>query len=128
LRVTVASTGAEALERLRSRKPLPDFVLMDLHASRTDGFDALREIREDPLLRELKVIVVNAADEQDHAALSRSLHATAHVKRSTGLRGFLEAVRCIEELWFAELQNEMCSNRSLMETRVCNGADLVIET
>jgi CheY-like chemotaxis protein len=56
--VTLARNGAEALRELQTR---PDVVLLDLMLPGTDGYSLLRQIREDPRLRGIPVIVVSAA-------------------------------------------------------------------
>jgi two-component system cell cycle response regulator DivK len=53
-----ASDGREALERIREM--LPDLVLLDIQMPEMDGYQVLREIRNDPVLRNLRVVALTA--------------------------------------------------------------------
>src|ERR1051325_3092215 len=73
--VTVASDGDQALELLRGKHngsgpPRPDLVLLDLNLPRKDGREVLQEIKSDPTLRSIPVIVLTTSSAEEDIARS----------------------------------------------------------
>jgi chemosensory pili system protein ChpA (sensor histidine kinase/response regulator) len=63
-RVTLAKDGLDAMERLAQEKPA--IVLSDIEMPRMDGFDLVRNLRADPLLHDLPVIMITSRIAQKH--------------------------------------------------------------
>ncbi|GEP95463.1 ATP-binding response regulator [Chitinophaga cymbidii] len=74
LQITIAANGEDGLRK--THQCMPDLIIMDMHMPRLDGYDTLRMIRQDPLLRHIPVIAVSADafSEQQEAALSAGVN------------------------------------------------------
>jgi CheY-like chemotaxis protein len=100
--IEVARDGVEALARLRDpAQPLPDLVLLDLNLPRKDGREVLAEIRGDPRLRMLTVVVLSTSEAHLDIARSYELHANAYVTKPVELESFRRVVREIDHFFLA---------------------------
>jgi CheY-like chemotaxis protein len=98
----VASDGVYALEVLRDRSiPLPDLILLDLNLPRMDGRELLSEIRADPRLTRIPVVVLTTSDAEADIIRSYELHANAYVTKPVDLQRFLGVVREIDNFFVA---------------------------
>ena len=98
----VASDGVYALEVLREQSvPLPDLILLDLNLPRMDGRELLSEIRADPRLTRIPVVVLTTSDAEADIVRSYELHANAYVTKPVDLQRFLEVVREIDNFFVA---------------------------
>ena len=96
----VASDGVDALDQLRDEgRRLPDVVLLDLNLPRKDGLEVLEEIRSDPRLTSLPVVVLTTSEAHADIVRSYELHANAYITKPVGLEPFLEAVREIDRFF-----------------------------
>jgi CheY-like chemotaxis protein len=96
----VASDGVYALEQLRDPElSLPDLILLDLNLPRKDGREVLAEIRSDPRLTAIPVVVLTTSDAETDILRSYELHANAYVTKPVDLRQFLEVVREIDNFF-----------------------------
>ena len=97
--------GVEAMDFLRQRKeyadaPPPDLVLLDLNLPRKDGREVLEEIKDDPKLRLVPVVVLTTSAAERDLLKTYDLHANAYVIKPMDLDQFIEVVRVIENFWF----------------------------
>jgi two-component system, chemotaxis family, response regulator Rcp1 len=97
-RLTVAMDGVEALERLHGAER-PDVILLDLNLPRKDGLEVLEEVKADPGLRSIPVVVLSSSDAQDDVAAAYALHANCYVTKPVDLDQFLEVVATIQRFW-----------------------------
>jgi CheY-like chemotaxis protein len=96
----VVSDGALALEYLRDPdKPLPDLVLLDLNLPRKSGREVLAEIRSDPNLCRIPVVILTTSDAEADILKSYELHANAYVTKPVDLEQFLGVVREIDNFF-----------------------------
>jgi CheY-like chemotaxis protein len=100
-----ARDGVEAMEYLRRRAegtgvPPPDLVLLDLNLPRKSGREVLAEMKGDPELRVVPVVVMTTSEAEKDRLESYGLHANAYVVKPMDLDRFVEMVRVIEEFWF----------------------------
>jgi CheY-like chemotaxis protein len=105
-RIAVARDGVEALEYLRRegehRLRAPDFpavVLMDIKMPRMDGLEVLREIRADPALKTIPVVMLTSSREESDLIRSYQLGINAYVVKPVVFAQFIEAVRQIGVFW-----------------------------
>src|SRR5918992_5584163 len=87
--------GVEAMDFLHQRKeyadvPLPDLILLDLNLPRKDGREVLEEIKEDPDLRAVPVVVLTTSAAERDLVKSYDLHANAYVIKPIHLDHFVE--------------------------------------
>ena len=105
-RVTVAHDGVEAMEYLRregafsDREPGdPAVVLLDIKMPRKDGLQVLREIRTDPALRRLPVVILTSSREEQDLITSYDLGVNAYVVKPVGFPSFIDAVKELGMFW-----------------------------
>jgi CheY-like chemotaxis protein len=102
----VASDGVEALAFLRREGryagvPHPDLILLDLNLPKKDGREVLAEIKADPLLRRIPVVVLTTSEAEQDIIQSYDLHANCYVTKPVDLDAFMHVVRSIEDFWLA---------------------------
>ena len=97
--------GVEAMRFLRRQEnyadvPLPDLILLDLNLPRKDGREVLAEIKEDPELRLIPVVVLTTSEAERDLVKTYNLHANAYIVKPIDLNRFIEVVEAIENFWF----------------------------
>lgn len=98
--------GVEAMEFLRKAvedrggTPLPDLILLDLNLPRKDGREVLEEIKADPELMLIPVVVLSTSGAEEDLLKSYGLHANAYITKPLDLDRFVEVVQAIETFWF----------------------------
>ncbi|MGA2184119.1 MAG: response regulator [Bryobacteraceae bacterium] len=104
--VTVAPDGVEAMQFLRreppqfASAPRPDLILLDLNLPRKNGREVLEEIKGDPGLRCIPVMVLSSSEAADDLQRVYNLHANCYIRKPACLGEFVELVRSIEQFWF----------------------------
>ena len=97
--------GASALEYLRSSDDKrPDLVLLDLNLPGIDGLDVLAEMKSDPELRRIPVVVLTTSSSEADVHRAYDLGVNSYVTKPVGLDGWLEVVQCIDGFWFSLVQ------------------------
>lgn len=102
----VAEDGIQALAYLRREGPhagavRPDLVLLDLNLPRMSGREVLAEIKGDPRLRSIPVVVLTTSKAEEDIIKSYDLHANCYISKPVEFDGFVEVVRSIEDFWFS---------------------------
>ena len=100
------SDGVEAMDFLRRRGEyaggiVPDLVLLDLNLPRKDGREVLEEIKEDPELKLIPVVVLTTSEAERDLVRTYDLHANAYVVKPIDLDQFGAVVQGIKDFWFA---------------------------
>jgi two-component system, chemotaxis family, response regulator Rcp1 len=103
--LNVVTDGVEALAYLRREGKhagarRPDLMLLDLNLPKKDGREVLQEVKEDPDLRTIPVVVLTTSDADTDVIRSYELHANAYVRKPVDFDAFIEVVRTIEDFWF----------------------------
>jgi CheY-like chemotaxis protein len=103
-RLTVARDGAEALEILRGQgAPEPGYrphlILLDLNLPRRSGREVLAEVKADPALRTIPVIVLTTSDADEDVQAAYGLQANSYVVKPVGFDEFTGLARALEEFW-----------------------------
>jgi len=102
--VHVVHDGVEALEFLRRQgkyatAPRPDLILLDLNLPRKDGRQVLREIKDDPSLRRIPVVILTTSKGEEDVLRAYDLHANCYITKPVDFNRFMEVVKSIEEFW-----------------------------
>jgi CheY-like chemotaxis protein len=100
----VVRDGQEALDFLYRRgaygdAPRPDLILLDLNLPRYDGRQVLEQIKQDPELSLIPVVVLTTSSAEEDILRSYKLHANAYVTKPVDLDQFIAAVRQIDEFF-----------------------------
>jgi len=102
----VAEDGIEALEFLRNegrftRMPRPDLILLDLNLPKKDGREVLHDIKSDPLLLSIPVVILTTSKDEEDIIQSYDLHANCFITKPVNLDQFIKVVLSVEEFWFS---------------------------
>jgi CheY-like chemotaxis protein len=100
----VASDGVEALEFLRRQGKYahavrPGLILLDLNLPKMDGRKVLAEIKEDPDLKRIPVVVLTISKADEDIIKTYELHANCYITKPVDLEQFMEVVKAIENFW-----------------------------
>jgi CheY-like chemotaxis protein len=107
--VSLAEDGEEALAFLRRQEPhqaapRPDLVLLDLHLPRKNGFEVLAELKEDPDLRRVPVVILTGSDNEQSFIDAYNLHANCCVSKPSDQDEYARVVQKIERFWLTVAQ------------------------
>ena len=102
--IAIARDGIEAMTYLRREgacreERLPDLILLDLNLPKKDGREVLAEIKADPDLRHIPVVVLTTSRNEDDIGKSYDLHVNCYISKSRNLSQLFQIVRGIEEFW-----------------------------
>ena len=100
----VAKDGVEALNFLRREGQFteavrPDLILLDLNLPRKDGREVLSEIKADPELKTIPVVVLTTSRAEQDVLNSYQLQANCYITKPVDLEQFITVVRSIEDFW-----------------------------
>jgi len=113
--------GVQALAFLRKESgyadtPRPDLILLDLDLPKKDGREVLAEVKADPDLKCIPVIILTTSQEEQDVLVSYNDHANCYINKPVDLEQFLQVVTQIEEFWLTVVklpprQNGRCSRQ-----------------
>jgi chemotaxis family two-component system response regulator Rcp1 len=103
-RIFVVEDGVEALAYLRKEGKYaqairPDIVLLDLNLPKKDGREVLKEIKEDPGLKRIPVVILTVSKAEEDILKTYNLHANCYITKPVDLNSFLKVVQAIEGFW-----------------------------
>jgi chemotaxis family two-component system response regulator Rcp1 len=106
INLNVASDGAEAMDFLRREGkyadvPRPDLILLDLNLPKKDGREVLEEIKENPSLKSIPVVILTTSAAEEDILRSYLLHANCYITKPVDLDGFLKVVKSIDSFWLS---------------------------
>jgi CheY-like chemotaxis protein len=102
----VVSDGMEATSFLwRQGKyadaPRPDLILLDLNLPKKSGREVLEEIKVDPSLKSIPVVILTTSSAEEDILRSYQLHANCYITKPVDLDQFLKVVKTIDNFWLA---------------------------
>ncbi len=103
--VYVAKDGVEAMQFLHKEKPfkdapVPDIILLDLNLPRKDGREVLAEVKADPKLKHIPIVILTTSKADEDIIKTYNLHANAYITKPVDLNRFVEIIHALEEFWF----------------------------
>lgn len=104
--MSVASDGEDALKFLKREgrykdSPRPDLILLDLNLPRMNGKEVLEEIKRDPDLKRIPVVVLTTSDNEQDVRRAYDLHVNAYVRKPVDLDQFIKIVEAVEDFWLS---------------------------
>jgi two-component system, chemotaxis family, response regulator Rcp1 len=101
----VVMNGLEALQYLRHEDSYkdatrPDLILLDLNLPGMDGREVLGEIKEDPKLKSIPIVILTSSDAEQDVVKTYDLGANCYVQKPVDLARFETIVKAIEDFWF----------------------------
>ena len=102
--LTVVGDGVEALSFLRKEGKYadaiqPELILLDLNLPKKDGREVLAEIKADPKLRRIPVVVLTTSSAEEDILKIYDLHANCYITKPVDLEQFMGVVKSIEDFW-----------------------------
>lgn len=109
-RVSAVSDGEEAVcflrrQGLHAEAPLPDLVVLDLNLPRKDGREVLKELKSDPELSKIPVVIFTTSQAASDVLHSYELGANCYLRKPGNLADYRAVVRSMADFWlgFASL-------------------------
>jgi two-component system, chemotaxis family, response regulator Rcp1 len=102
--VLVASDGARALAILRRQgehvdAPRPDLILLDLNLPRVTGWEVLAEIKVDPDLRLIPVVILSTSAAEEDVRAAYGLHANCYLTKPGNIDDYFSAMASLQQFW-----------------------------
>jgi CheY-like chemotaxis protein len=100
----VVTDGEQALQFLRrtgdyTDAPRPGLILLDLNLPRRDGLEVLAELKADPVLKVIPVVILTTSQAHEDILRSYALHANAYVSKPVDFERFMDVVRQIDNFF-----------------------------
>jgi two-component system, chemotaxis family, response regulator Rcp1 len=104
-RINHVEDGVEAMAYLRregkyANASRPDLILLDLNMPRKNGREVLEDVKSDPELRHIPVVVMTSSDDEKDVLGSYQRHVNCYVVKPLDLDQFITVVKSIESFWF----------------------------
>ena len=105
LNLSVVRNGVEAMAFLRKEGDFagtarPDLVLLDLNLPKKDGREVLKDMKNDPQLLRIPVVVLTTSESDEDVLGTYGLHANCYITKPVDMDQFIKVVKLIEEFWF----------------------------
>ncbi len=101
----VVTDGLEAMKFLRgediyANAPCPDLILLDLNLPRKSGKEVLQEIKVDPKLQAIPVVILTSSEADEDICRAYELHANCYISKPVDFEQFVKVVQSLEHFWF----------------------------
>jgi len=101
--------GVEAMAFLRRQgkypdAPRPNLMFLDLNMPRKDGREVLAEVKADPELRRIPVVVMTSSQAEEDIARAYDHHANCYVRKPIDFEQFHSVVKTLENFWFSTVE------------------------
>ena len=102
--LNVVNDGEQAIAYVRRQgdyadRPRPDLILLDLNLPRKDGREVLQDLKSDPDLHRIPVVVLTSSEAEQDILRTYDLYANAYVTKPVDLEQFMHAVASIQDFW-----------------------------
>ena len=103
-RVHVVKDGVEAMTFLRregdhAEAPRPDLILLDLNLPKKDGREVLREVKQDPSLKRIPVVVLTTSEAEQDILEAYEYNANAYIVKPVDFQQFFRMIQSLEDFW-----------------------------
>ncbi|PMS22014.1 response regulator [Trinickia dabaoshanensis] len=103
----IVEDGVDAMDYLKGRgkyadrEPArPGLIILDLNLPRMSGREVLYELKQDPELRNIPVVVLTTSKSEEDVVKSYCLHANCYITKPVDFSKFIDVVRSISDFWF----------------------------
>ncbi|MEA5513402.1 response regulator [Nodularia sp. UHCC 0506] len=108
----IVSNGEELLDYLynrglyadKSKAPIPGLILLDLNMPKKDGLEVLKDIKTDPTLRRIPVIVLSTSENKEDIYKTYDLGANSFITKPVKFAALVEIMKSIRKYWFEVVQ------------------------
>ena len=107
--IQVVTNGMAAMEYLKRKNEYknavrPDLIFLDLNIPKKDGREILMEIKEDPFLKCIPIIVLTTSNSDMDIKSTYAHYANAYITKPIDLNRFIEVIKSIEEYWLGTVE------------------------
>ena len=100
----VVGDGVEAMAFLRkegpyAKSPRPDLILLDLNLPKKDGREVLKEVKSDPGLMAIPIVVLTISKAEEDVLKAYNLHANCYITKPVDLSQFLKVAKSVQDFW-----------------------------
>lgn len=100
----VATDGVEAMNFLNKKdtyadRPHPDLILLDLNLPKKDGREVLAEIKKDPQLKRIPIVILTTSSSEEDILRAYDLHANCYITKPVDFDQFMKVIQTIEGFW-----------------------------
>lgn len=88
----------------RKNKPLPGLILLDLNMPKKDGCEALKEIKADPGLRQIPIVVLATSQADEDIFRSYNFGVNSYITKPVSFEGMVEAMKTLSVYWLNIVQ------------------------
>ena len=106
VQLDVTTDGVEALRYLRKdptypNAVTPDLILLDLNLPKKDGREVLSEIKADPELKRIPVVILTTSNAEQDILKAYDLHVNSYINKPVDFDRFFEIIQRIEDFWLS---------------------------
>jgi CheY-like chemotaxis protein len=103
--LNVVENGLKAMKYLRKEeeykdKQLPDLILLDLNIPKINGHEVLAEIKNDPMLKIIPVVILTSSSSDEDILTTYELHANCFITKPVDIEQFIKIVQYVGDFWF----------------------------
>ncbi len=100
----VVTDGEDAMDFVKRQgkhqhAPRPDFILLDLNLPKKDGREVLAEIKADPDLRSIPVVILTTSRAQQDILKTYNMHVNCYITKPVDMNQFLDVIKSISNFW-----------------------------
>jgi chemotaxis family two-component system response regulator Rcp1 len=104
IHLDIIMDGDEAIKFLKKQPPytdviVPDLILLDLNLPKRDGREVLKEIKTDPNLKRIPVVVLTTSNADQDILKSYNLHVNCYINKPVDFDKFFDIIQRIENFW-----------------------------
>ena len=121
--VEIVRDGADALDYIYQRGKyanrvdgLPCVIMLDLKMPRVDGLEVLRQLKQDPVLRKIPIVMLTSSREEKDLVMSYDLGVNAFVVKPVDFTQFVQAIRSLGMFWAIVNETPPC-NPNILSTK-----------
>jgi CheY-like chemotaxis protein len=109
IQLSAVMDGMEAIDYLFQKGKyvnavLPNLIILDLNLPKKDGREVLAEIKNNPVIKIIPVIILTASESEEDIMKAYELHANCYITKPLNLEKFTRVLKLIEEFWFSIVQ------------------------
>jgi two-component system, response regulator len=112
--VVFVKDGEELIEALKSGGPLPGLILLDLNMPRKNGRETLKEIKDDPELRHIPIVILSTSNLEEDVRETYLLGVNSFITKPSVFQTLVEIMKSLGKYWFeiVELPDEHLFSRT----------------
>ncbi|TFF90343.1 MAG: response regulator [Promethearchaeota archaeon] len=105
INLNIVNDGVEAINFLKRKDKYkgaikPDLILLDLNLPKKSGLEVLEEIKNEPDLKQIPVVILTISENRQDLMNAYSLYANCYINKPLDLQEFYKVVKSIENFWF----------------------------